>query len=260
MPTRLSAYAETHLMPSLFQGVACPPPPSGHRLKLFKTAVTETGGGTELSGGGYAPFAVTLGAPSQIPGTDDYRCLNPTRVESAEASSAWDLDTHFGITDAADNLLVYGEVSKTMTPAVAVASGDRWKAEPGDLSVQLSGALSGALKQALLLWLFGGQPFTPLTGAKLALYDTTGTELTGNGYARLDLPLGPLSDDGAGSHYYANSAALLASFTGTVVVGQIGLLTADGTPIQQGALPQSKTFGPGIDFLAPVGALKFMLG
>lgn len=260
MPTKLSSYVETQLMPSLFKGVACPIPPTGHKIRLYKTAVSETGGGTEITGGGYAPIAVGFGAPAQVGSTEDYRVSNPARVESADATAAWDLDTGWGLTDAAANLLAYGDVTKAMTPAVAVASGDRWKVEPGDLYIQISGALSAPAKQAVLAWLTGSQSFTPLTAAKLALYDAAGTELSGNGYGRLDITLGTLTDDGAGSHYYANTNALTATFSGSVTVGQIGLLTATGTIIQRGALPQPKTYGPGVDFSAPAGALKFMLG
>jgi hypothetical protein len=260
MPTKLSAYAETQLMPSLFKGAACPPPPTGHKIRLYKTPVTETGGGTEVNGGGYTPIAVSFGPPAQVGSSEDYQCVNPARIESAEATSAWDLDVAYGVYDAVGNLLSYGDVAKEMTPAVGVAIGDRWKAEPEKMYIKITGGLPAAIKIALLNWLVGGQSFTPLTAAKLALYDAAGAELSGGGYSRLDISLGTLTDDGAGSHYYANTNALTATFSGSVTVGQIGLLTATGTVIQKGVLPQSKTFGPGVDFSAPASALKFMLG
>lgn len=59
----LSDYAENAVLNHLFRNVALSSPAAVY-IALYTTAPTDAGGGTEVSGGGYARQAVTFGAPS----------------------------------------------------------------------------------------------------------------------------------------------------------------------------------------------------
>jgi hypothetical protein len=99
-------------------------------VSLWTSDPTDAGSGTEVSGGSYARTAVTFGAPSN--GTS----LNNADVVFPTATAGWGTVGWIGINDAATsgNLLYHTALDLAKT----IDSGDIFKIETGNLSVQLS--------------------------------------------------------------------------------------------------------------------------
>lgn len=68
-------------------------------VALTYTATTDAGGGTELSGGGYARQQVTFSVPVQVDGAA--QVSNTVEVLFPEATADWLTATHFFIANAA---------------------------------------------------------------------------------------------------------------------------------------------------------------
>jgi hypothetical protein len=99
-------------------------------VSLWTSDPTDAGSGTEVSGGSYARTAVTFAAPSN--GTS----LNSADVVFPTATSSWGTVGWIGINDASTsgNLLYHTALDLAKT----IDSGDIFKIETGNLSVQLS--------------------------------------------------------------------------------------------------------------------------
>jgi hypothetical protein len=99
-------------------------------VSLWTSDPTDAGSGTEVSGGSYARTAVTFGAPSN--GTS----LNNADVVFPTATAGWGTVGWIGINDAltSGNLLYHTALDLAKT----IDSGDIFKIETGNLSVQLS--------------------------------------------------------------------------------------------------------------------------
>jgi hypothetical protein len=99
-------------------------------VSLWTSDPTDAGSGTEVSGGSYARTAVTFGAPSN--GTS----LNSADVIFPTATASWGTVGWIGINDASTsgNLLYHTALDLAKT----IDSGDIFKIETGNLSVQLS--------------------------------------------------------------------------------------------------------------------------
>jgi hypothetical protein len=99
-------------------------------VSLWTSDPTDAGSGTEVSGGSYARTAVTFGAPSN--GTS----LNNADVIFPTATAGWGTVGWIGINDAltSGNLLYHTALDLAKT----IDSGDIFKIETGNLSVQLS--------------------------------------------------------------------------------------------------------------------------
>lgn len=101
-------YLENALLNHVLRNVSYTSPATVY-VGLFTAAPTDAGGGTEVSGNGYARKAVTFGAPS-TPGT----VSNSAEVTFDTATpSGWGTITHFGIFDALSggNLLRWNALS-----------------------------------------------------------------------------------------------------------------------------------------------------
>lgn len=100
-------------------------------VALYTAAPSDSGGGTEVSGGSYARVnANTLfGAASGTTMSNDGAITFPT------ASAPWGTVTHFGILDAstAGNLLLWGALSASKT----VGNGDTASFAVGELDITL---------------------------------------------------------------------------------------------------------------------------
>lgn len=98
-------------------------------LALFTTAPSETGGGTEVSGGAYARQAVTFGAPS------GGSMKNSAAIEFPTATANWGTATAWGLFDAATagNLIWYGDID---TPK-ELLSGDIYRINAGSLTLTM---------------------------------------------------------------------------------------------------------------------------
>jgi hypothetical protein len=141
----LSNYLENKLIDQLFRGQAYSFPSTLY-IGLLTSAPSDTGGGTEVSGGSYARLAVTCSlanwagtqaanstvASSGTSGTTS----NNNILEWANPTADWGTISHFGIYDASTsgNLLIWG----AMTTARLVANGDSAPQIPvSQLQIQL---------------------------------------------------------------------------------------------------------------------------
>lgn len=102
--------------------------PAAVYVALFTTAPTETGGGVEVSGGGYTRQSVTFSVPSG--GT----VSNTADIVFPVATAPWGVITAFAVMDAAaaGNMLYYGNLTATRDVQV----NDQIKFPVGQLIVQ----------------------------------------------------------------------------------------------------------------------------
>ncbi len=107
-------------------------PPTTVYAALFTTPTDKNGGGTEVSGGGYARQAVTFGAPGA--GVDGRKVANSAEVAFPVATAPWGTITHVAIFDAATagNMLYQGALEASKT----IDTNDQLKFAVGDLSVE----------------------------------------------------------------------------------------------------------------------------
>lgn len=110
-----SDYLEDKLLNHTLRNVAFTAPATVYAA-LFTVTPSDTGGGTEVTGGSYARTAITFGAPSPS-GT----MSNSADVTFPTATADWGTVVAFGIFDAssAGNLLYWGAV----TPNRVVSNG-----------------------------------------------------------------------------------------------------------------------------------------
>jgi hypothetical protein len=125
----LSDWAENAALDWLMGG-ATPSRPSARYLALFTAAPSDAGGGTEMSGGGYARQAVTCGAAS------GGACSNtnaPSFTISGVDPAAF---THIGIFDAVTtgNLIWHGP----LTASKDLGDGDTINFAIGELDFTLA--------------------------------------------------------------------------------------------------------------------------
>ena len=130
-----SDYLEQAILNHIFRNTAIFTPPANVYLALFTAAPSDSGGGTEVSGGSYARKAVSTTGQWSAPGvgglTDN---INAQAFPTATAS--WGTVTHVGIFDAASagNLLFHGALTVSKT----VGSGDTFQFSAGDLDITLA--------------------------------------------------------------------------------------------------------------------------
>jgi hypothetical protein len=122
----MSDYLENKLVDQLFRGQAAPTTSTLY-VGLLTAAPSDTGGGTEVSGGSYARVAVTSSftnwagtqsAASTVAssGTGG-QTSNNTAITFPTPGATWGTVTHFGIYDAASagNLLFWGALTIAKT-------------------------------------------------------------------------------------------------------------------------------------------------
>lgn len=95
---------------------------------LFTAAPSDTGGGTEVAGGGYVRQAVTLSVSGNL-------ATNGAAVEWPTAGTDWGTITHIAVFDAltGGNMLVYA----TLTASKTLSTGDVLRIPAGDLDITL---------------------------------------------------------------------------------------------------------------------------
>jgi hypothetical protein len=123
-----SNFLETEILDHVFAGAAYTAP-STHYLALFTAAPGEAGGGTELSGSGYARQTVAFS-------TSGDTTSNSAAVEFPTATGTWGSVTHVGVFDASTsgNLMAYA----TLSSAKTIDSGDVFRIPTGDLDITLN--------------------------------------------------------------------------------------------------------------------------
>jgi|TARA_R110000744_G_scaffold251037_1_gene367051 hypothetical protein len=121
-------FLETEILDHVFGGNAYTAP-SNLYLGLYTATPSDTGGGTELSGSGYARLAMAMSVSGNL-------ATNSAAEEFATATGSWGTVTHVGVFDAATsgNLMAYG----TLSASKAVATGDVFRIPAGDLDITLT--------------------------------------------------------------------------------------------------------------------------
>ena len=122
-----SNYLETEVLDWAFSTGTATRPTSWY-LALYTAAPSDTGGGTEVSGGGYARQSVTF----TVSGTT---ASNNAAIEFPTATASYGTVTHIGVFDAstAGNLLAYA----ALTTSKAIDTGDVFRVPSGDLDITL---------------------------------------------------------------------------------------------------------------------------
>ncbi len=122
-------YLETVLLNHVLRNVSYTSPTLPY-VALFTVAPTETGGGTEVTGGGYARQAVTFTAPAPD------SVANSTDVTYPIASAGWGTIVAFAVMDAATagNMLYFAN----LTVAREVLINDQLRFPTGQLIVSES--------------------------------------------------------------------------------------------------------------------------
>lgn len=127
----LSNYAEKLLLDfAMTTGSATRP--TAWYVALYTAAPDDTGGGTEVSTGGYARQSVTFGAASSPGGTTS----NSNTVSFTASGAGYGTVSHIGIFDnvSGGNLLWHG----SMTASKTVADGDTLEFSIGNIDLTLA--------------------------------------------------------------------------------------------------------------------------
>jgi hypothetical protein len=143
--TAMTNYTENKLLDHLFRGTSFSAP-SNLYVGLFTASPTDTGGGTECTGGSYARVTVacngTNWAGTQGAGTtavssgDSGTVSNNTSITFPTPTAGWGTVIAVGLFDAATggNMLLWGPVS----PSKTINLGDAPpQFAPGDLQFQI---------------------------------------------------------------------------------------------------------------------------
>jgi hypothetical protein len=97
-------------------------------LALFTAAPSDTGGGTEVSGGAYARQSVTFTVSGNT-------ASNNAAIEYPTATANYGTVTHIGVFDASSsgNLLAHAALTTSKT----IETGDVFRVPSGDLDITL---------------------------------------------------------------------------------------------------------------------------
>lgn len=122
-----SNYLETEVLEWAFTGSGGTRPTSWY-LALFTAAPSDTGGGTEVSGGAYARQSVTFTVSGNT-------ASNNAAIEYPTATANYGTVTHIGVFDAssAGNLLAHAALTTSKT----IETGDVFRVPSGDLDITL---------------------------------------------------------------------------------------------------------------------------
>lgn len=123
-----SDYLENELLDHVFRNSSYTPPAAVY-LALYTAAPSDAGGGTQVSGGGYARQAITFGAAASG------AIANTSAVSFTASGANFGTITHVGIFDAssAGNLLAWKAIT-----SVVVNDGGTLTFPIGDIDVTLA--------------------------------------------------------------------------------------------------------------------------
>jgi len=123
-----SDYLETKVLDHVFAGTAYTAPSTLY-VALFTAAPSDSGGGTEVSGGGYARQTIAFT-------TSGDTTSNNAAIEFPTATANYGSVTHVGIYDAssAGNLMAWAE----LTSSKNIETGDVFRIPSGDLDITLN--------------------------------------------------------------------------------------------------------------------------
>jgi hypothetical protein len=122
-----SNYLETEVLEWAFTGSGGTRPTVWY-LALFTAAPSDTGGGTEVSGGAYARQSVTFTVSGNT-------ASNNAAIEYPTATANYGTVTHIGVFDASSsgNLLAHAALTTSKT----IETGDVFRVPSGDLDITL---------------------------------------------------------------------------------------------------------------------------
>ena len=126
-----SDYLEDKVLEHVFGGNAYTAPGTLY-VALFTVAPTDTGGGTEVSGGAY----VRQSGAFTVSGTNPTTASNTSAIEYPTATADYGTVVAVGIFDASSsgNLLAYAN----LTSSKVVSSGDVFRFNASDLDITLA--------------------------------------------------------------------------------------------------------------------------
>ena len=127
-----SDYLEDKVLDHVFGGTAYTAPGTLY-VGLYTAAPSDSGGGTEVSGGSYARKSMPA---MTVSGTSPTEATNGAAVEFITATGTWGTVTHVGVFDAVTtgNLLGWAALTASKT----VSSGDVFRFDAGDLDITLA--------------------------------------------------------------------------------------------------------------------------
>ena len=127
----LSAYLENKIADHILGNTVFTTPGTVY-LALFTAAPTESGGGTEVTGGSYARLAITNNS-TNWPAASGGLKSNGVALTLVTATATWGTVTHWALFDAASggNMLFFGAVS----PSKLIESGDSFSVAIGELDL-----------------------------------------------------------------------------------------------------------------------------
>lgn len=125
-----SDYLEDKVLDHVFGGVAYTQPTK--HVALYTVAPTDTGGGTEVSGGAYARQTGAF----TVSGTNPTTASNSAAIEYPTATANYGTVVAVGILDASSggNLLAYANLDTSKS----VTTGDVFRFDTGDLDITLA--------------------------------------------------------------------------------------------------------------------------
>ena len=126
-----SDYLEDKVLEHVFGGNAFTAPSTLY-VALYTVAPSDTGGGTEVSGGAYARQTATF----TVSGTNPTTASNTAAIEYPSATADYGTVVAVGVLDASSggNLLAYS----TLDSSKVVSSGDVFRFNAGDLDITLA--------------------------------------------------------------------------------------------------------------------------
>ena len=126
-----SDYLEDKVLKHVFGGSAYTAPSTLY-VALYTVAPTDTGGGTEVSGGGYARQTAAF----TVSGTDPTQASNTAAIEYPTATANYGTVVAVGIFDASSsgNLMAYANLASSKV----VSTGDVFRFNAGDLDITLA--------------------------------------------------------------------------------------------------------------------------
>ncbi len=250
----LSDHLENKLLDHLLGGGDYTPAAT-HYIALYTAAPSDSGGGTEVSGGGYARAAVTNNL-SNWPAASDGAKSNGSVVTFPTASASWGTVTHFGIRDASSggNLLAWG----ALTSSALVDTGDTISFDEGGLAISLGGAFGTSVRSGLLDLAFAGLSYARPSTVYAALYTSPpsasggGTEVATGSYARVAIPNNgsnfPSASSGSKSNGTQFTFPTATSAWGTVTDAALLDSSSGGNILLFGSLTTSRTIASGNTF------------
>jgi hypothetical protein len=131
MAGSFSDYSEDLVLDWLLTNAAATRPTAWY-VSLYTVAPTDSGGGTEVSGGSYARTAVTF----TVSGTSPTLATNSAAVEFPTASGSWGTIVAMGVMDASTsgNLLAWADLTASKT----IATGDVLRFNAGEIDITLA--------------------------------------------------------------------------------------------------------------------------